>query len=102
MADLQNGRAQNILLGDGDTVFVPKAETFFVTGFVRNGGPFIHEAGMTVSKALSMAGGVTEKGSRSRIRITRVVNGRQIVLKDVKMEDPVQPGDSVEVLPRLW
>ena len=102
MADLQNGRAQDVVLGDGDTVFIPKAETFFVTGFVRNGGPFLHEVGVTVSKALSMAGGVTEKGSRSRVRITRVVNGRQVVLKDVKMEDLVQPGDSIEVLPRLW
>jgi polysaccharide export outer membrane protein len=102
MADLQSGRAQEIQLSDGDTVFVPKAETFFVTGFVRNGGPFLHEANMTVSKALSMAGGITEKGSRSRVRITRVVNGKQVVLKDVKLDDLVQPGDSVEVLPRLW
>lgn len=102
MADLQSGRAQEILLSDGDTVFVPKAEMFFVTGFVRNGGPFLHEAGMTVSKAVSMAGGATEKGSRSRIRITRIVNGKQVVMKDVKLEDLVEPGDSVEVLPRLW
>ena len=102
MADLQSGRAQNVLLSDGDTVFVPKAEMFFVTGFVRNGGPFLHEAGMTVSKAVSMAGGATEKGSRSRIRITRIVDGKQVVIKDVKLEDLVQPGDSVEVLPRLW
>jgi polysaccharide export outer membrane protein len=102
MAELQSGRAQDILLSDGDTVFVPKAETFFVTGFVRNGGPFLHDVGMTVSKAVSMAGGITEKGSRSRIRITRVVDGKQVVLKDVKMEDLVQPGDSIEVLPRLW
>jgi polysaccharide biosynthesis/export protein len=102
MVDLQSGRAQDVLLSDGDTVFVPKAEMFFVTGFVRNGGPFLHEAGMTVSKAVSMAGGVTEKGSRSRIRITRIVNGKQVVVKDVRMEDLVQPGDSVEVLPRLW
>jgi polysaccharide export outer membrane protein len=102
MADLQSGRAQHIVLSDGDTIFVPKAETFFVTGYVKNGGPFLHEPGMTVSKAISMAGGITEKGSRSRIRITRVVNGKQTVIKDVKMEDVVQPGDSVEVLARLF
>jgi len=102
MADVQSGRAQHIVLSDGDTIFVPKAETFFVTGYVKNGGPFLHEPGMTVSKAISMAGGITEKGSRSRIRITRVVNGRQTVIKDVKMEDLVQPGDSVEVLARLF
>jgi polysaccharide export outer membrane protein len=102
MADLQSGRAQDIFLSDGDTIFVPKAETFFVTGYVRNGGPFLHEAGMTVSKAISMAGGVAEKGSRSRVRITRVVNGKQIVIRDVRMDEIVLPGDSVEVMSRLW
>jgi polysaccharide export outer membrane protein len=102
MADLQSGRAQAIFLADGDTIFVPKAETFFVTGYVKNGGPFLHEVGMTVSKAISMAGGITEKGSRSRIRITRIVDGKQVVIRDVKMDDAVAAGDSVEVLARLW
>jgi polysaccharide export outer membrane protein len=102
MSELQSGRAQGIILADGDTVFVPKAETFFVTGYVRNGGPFLYDPSMTVSKAISMAGGVTEKGSRSRIRITRIVSGKQVVLKDVKPDDPVLPGDSIEVMSRLW
>lgn len=102
MAELQSGRAQGIILSDGDTVFVPKAETFFVTGYVKNGGPFLHDAAMTVSKAISMAGGVTEKGSRNRIRITRLVDGKQVIIKDVKPDDPILPGDSVEVMSRLW
>jgi polysaccharide export outer membrane protein len=102
MADLQSGRAQGIILSDGDTIFVPKAETFFVTGYVKNGGPFLHDSTMTVSRALSMAGGVTEKGSRNRIRITRLVNGKQVIIKDVKLEDAVLPGDSIEVMSRLW
>ncbi len=102
MADLQSGRAQNIILSDGDTVFVPKAETFFVTGYVKNGGPFLHDPTLTVSKAISMAGGVSEKGSRSRVRITRLVDGKQVVVKGAKLEDLVLAGDSVEVMSRLW
>jgi polysaccharide biosynthesis/export protein len=102
MTELQNGRAQNILLADGDTIFVPKAEMFFVTGYVKNGGPFLHQEGMTVSKALSMAGGVSEKGSRNRIRITRTIDRKEVLIKDVKLEFLVRPGDSIEVLPRLW
>jgi polysaccharide biosynthesis/export protein len=102
MADLQSGRAQSIILSDGDTVFVPKAETFFVTGYVKNGGPFLHDATVTVSRAISMAGGVSEKGSRNRIRITRLINGKQVMVKDVKLEDFVLPGDSIEVMSRLW
>lgn len=102
MSDLQNGRVQTIALHDGDTIFVPKAETFFVTGQVRNPGPYLLEGDVTVAKALSMAGGVSERGSRSRIRITRVVNGKQLVVKTVKPDDLVQPGDSLEVLTRLF
>jgi polysaccharide export outer membrane protein len=102
MSELQTGRAQSISLSDGDTVFVPKAEMIFVTGYVRNGGPFIHDAAMTVSRALSMAGGVTEKGSRTRIRITRQVDGKQVIIKDVKLDDVVLAGDSIEVLSRIW
>ena len=81
---------------------MPKAETFFVTGYVKNGGPFLYDGTMTVAKAISMAGGVTEKGSRNRIRITRLVEGKQVVIKDVKPDDQVLPGDSIEVLSRLW
>jgi polysaccharide biosynthesis/export protein len=102
MADLQSGHAQTVLLSDGDTVFVPKAEMVFVTGYVKNGGPLLHETGMTVSRVISMAGGITEKGSRSRIRITRIVDGKQVVIRDVKLEDVIQPGDAVEVLSRIW
>ena len=57
---------------------------------------------MTVSRAISIASGVTEKGSRSRIRITRIVDGKQVVIKDVKLDDPVRAGDSIEVLSRVW
>jgi len=102
MSDLQNGRVQTIALHDGDTIFVPKAETFFVTGQVRNPGPYLLEGDVTVSRALSMAGGVTERGSRSRVRIMRVVDGRQVVVKDVKPDDLVKPGDSIDVLTRLF
>lgn len=102
MTDLQSGRAQQIMLGDGDTIFVPKAETFYVTGYVKNPGPYLLGSEMTVAQAISLAGGVNERGSKSRVRITRTIDGKQVVLKDVKLADRVQPGDSVEVLPRFF
>ena len=102
MEDLQSGQAQNIRLRDGDTIYVPKAETFFVTGYVKNPGPFVFDGEVTVAEAISRAGGVSERGSKSRLRITRIVDGKQIVLKNVKLEETVRPGDSVEVLPRFF
>src|SRR5262249_54546488 len=55
MSDLQNGRLQTITLRDGDTIYVPKAETFFVTGQVRNPGPYLIDGDLTIARALSMA-----------------------------------------------
>jgi hypothetical protein len=48
---------------------------FFVTGYVRNGEPFLHDAAWR-SQAISMAGGVTERDTQ-RIRITLLVGGKQ-------------------------
>jgi polysaccharide biosynthesis/export protein len=102
ITDLLTGKAQGIVLRDGDTIFVPKAETFFVTGQVRNPGPYLLESDVTIARAVSMAGGITERGSRSRIRVTRTIDGKQVVLKSVKLEDLVLPGDSIEVLARVF
>ena len=101
LEDLQSGRVSNVTIRDGDTLFVPKAEMFFVTGYVRSPGSYVWEKGMTVLKAISLAGGVTERGASGRVRITRIVNGEQKKI-DVKMTDLVMPNDTVEVPQRYF
>jgi polysaccharide export outer membrane protein len=99
--EIETGRlSRNITIRDGDTLFVPKAERFFVTGFVRTPGSYTLEPNMTVLQAISMAGGVTERGSGRRLRVTRVVNGERMDL-DAKPTDLVQPGDTITVRQRL-
>ena len=99
LIDLQSGKAQTVSIKDGDTIFVPKAERIYVTGQVRNPGAYAYDDNMTVFTAISLAGGITEKGSNSRISITRLVNGRRTEI-DVKQEDKLRPGDQVTVKPR--
>lgn len=101
LEDLQSGRAANVTIRDGDTIFVPKAEMVFVTGHVRTPGSYVWEKGMTVLRAISIAGGITERGARGRIRITRIVNGQQKKI-DVKMTDLVLPNDTIEVPQRYF
>ena len=43
------------------------AERFFVTGYVRNPGAYNHEPDLTVLQAISLAGGLTDRGSDRRI-----------------------------------
>jgi polysaccharide export outer membrane protein len=100
--DLQTGRAgQGIVLRDGDTIFVPKAATFYVTGHVRTPGPYVLEGELTVMQALSLAGGVTERGAANRVKIIRLVDGRQREIR-AKPTDLVQPGDTIHVPQRFF
>jgi polysaccharide export outer membrane protein len=101
MREIEVGRmSQNVSIRDGDTIFVPKAERFFVVGLVRNPGSYTLEANMTVLQALSLAGGVTERGSSRRLRVTRVIDGKRREF-DVKPTDLVQAGDTITVRQRL-
>ena len=59
---LQSGLLdQNIALRDGDTIFVPRAETVYVFGQVKNPGSYSVQKATTVLQALSLA----ERLSRS-------------------------------------
>ncbi len=101
MDDLRSGRAQQILLSDGDTVNVPKAQTFIVNGFVRTPNMYVLEGEVTVQKAIAIAGGVTERGALSRARIQRMVDGKLVELK-AKLTDLVLPNDTIVVPQRFF
>jgi polysaccharide export outer membrane protein len=101
LADLQLGRlSQNVTLVEGDTIFVPKAEKFFITGQVRSPGAYTYERGLTVLQAISLAGGLTEKGSSRRIKVIRAVKGRK-TQQGIDLADAIQPGDTLVIPQRL-
>jgi polysaccharide export outer membrane protein len=99
LRDIQTGKAQNVQVQDGDTIFVPKSERVWVVGQVRNSGGIPYEEGMTVFEAISAAGGITEKGSANRIEIIRIENGQRKSMS-AKPTDLVRPGDQVNVRSR--
>lgn len=94
---LQAGEmGQNVALRPGDTVFIPQAPRLFVTGEVRNPGSYAFMPGMTVRQAVSLAGGFTEHASTGRLKVVRVAGGKSREIK-VKIDDAVEPGDTVVV-----
>lgn len=99
--DLREGRfSANLLLQDGDTIFVPQADRFYVTGFVKTPGSFVLQPNMTVQMAIAVAGGFTERGSTRGIKIIRKVNGKEVEIS-AKLNDVVQPNDTIKVRQRL-
>ena len=101
LGDLQLGRlSENVTLMEGDTIFVPKAEKFFITGQVRNPGAYTFERGLTVLQAISLAGGLTDKGSNRRIKVMRTVKGKK-AQQNIDLADAIQPGDTLLIPQRL-
>jgi protein involved in polysaccharide export with SLBB domain len=56
---------------------------------------------MTVLQALSLAGGVTERGATGRIQIIRIVEGKKGEIK-AALTDFVLPRDSIVVPQRFF
>jgi polysaccharide export outer membrane protein len=103
LRELEKGApTSNAALRDGDTVFVPRAQSIYVFGQVKNPGAYaMQQTDTTVLQALSLAGGVTDRGTTSRIKIVRIVNGDKKELK-VKLTDLVLAGDTVIVSERFF
>ena len=102
LTELQNkGAVAAFGLRPGDTIFVPKAETIFVFGQVVKPGEYAIKKGTTLLQALSLAGGLTERGSTRRIKVIRPAGGKETEI-GIKLHDPVQPGDTVIVKERFF
>jgi protein involved in polysaccharide export with SLBB domain len=68
---------------------------------VRTPGAYSITENFTVLQALTLAGGVTESAAINRLRIMRIVDGKQKTI-DVKITDVVQPGDTLVVPERYF
>lgn len=86
----------DIVVADGDTVFVPKAPTVYVVGEVKNPGTFAVQENTTVLQVLALAGGLTEWGSFKRVRVVHESDPEKKPVK-VDMNTLVQAGDTVLV-----
>ena len=103
LKSLQNGEfSQNAALRDGDTIFVPRAESVYVFGQVKSPGAYaLQHRQTTVLQALSLAGGVTPRGTTARVKVIRIVNDEEKEIR-VKLTDGVQPGDTIVVPERFF
>jgi polysaccharide export outer membrane protein len=99
MKDLEAVNA--VLLRDGDIITVPKAQQFYIQGYVRNAGSFILDGSLTLDQAVALAGGLSDRGTFRGATASRLVNGK---LTDVKLDrnDKVLPGDTVTIKQRLF
>jgi len=91
----------NLVVRNGDTIYVDRAPQFYIYGEVQRPGPYRLEKGMTVMQALSVGGGLTPRGSRKDIRVSRNDAGR-VGNTSVQLTDLLKPDDVVYVKESLF
>jgi polysaccharide biosynthesis/export protein len=99
----QGDARQNLVIGAGETLYVPRAPQFYIYGEVQRPGIYRLERGMTVSQAISAGGGLTPKGSDGRVTIERrdFPGGKE---RETSAEGPdlIQADDVVKVKQRVF
>jgi polysaccharide export outer membrane protein len=82
----------------GDSIFVPRADQFYIYGEVTTPGKYRVEPGMTVIQAIARAGGITIRGSQRRVEIKRQQDdGKSFVTFKPKLDDRVRAEDVIRV-----
>ena len=82
-------------------ITVQQYRSFFVDGQVRSPGSYGYEPGLTLAKAVSLAGGLTDRASKRKIFLTREVNGNKTRYR-VDLSQTIEPGDVIEIQERFF
>lgn len=91
----------DVALNSGDVVYVNKKKLFYIHGEVNRPGAYPMEPDMNIMRAISLGGGLTQRGSTWRMSIYRKFE-QQSRQFSVKMTDPVQAGDVVYIKESLF
>jgi polysaccharide export outer membrane protein len=91
------GGVDDILVLPGDTIYVSKAPVYYIYGEAQKPGYYKVERGMTVMQAIATGGGITPRGSQSRLVLTRKKADGQTVELSPKLTDTIQAGDVLRV-----
>ena len=100
-ADVAAQLRQGYLRSPDVSVEIDRYRPIFVLGEVGSAGQYSYVPGMTVQKAIAVAGGYSARALQQNVDITRSINGK-VMTGRVLISDPLLPGDTVYVRERLF
>jgi polysaccharide export outer membrane protein len=98
----QGGRDKDVVVQNGDTLWVDRQPLIFIYGEVQRPGSTRLERGMTVMQALATGGGLNLRGTERGIRVHRKGADGKVQVLQPKMDDTVLEGDVVFVQESLF
>lgn len=100
LIELENKVADGLrgtyLINPRVSVSIETYRPFFINGQVSNPGAYPYQPGITVRKAVALAGGLKERASESKIFLIKETDAEHKQNK-ITMDGPVFPGDTVTV-----
>lgn len=93
---IEQGLRGDYLVNPSVHVSIEDYRPFYIFGEVKTPGSYPYEPGLTVDRAVALAGGLTERASMKGITVSRRINGKEVKLP-VKLNSHVMAGDTVFV-----
>lgn len=87
---------------NGDVIYVPRAPMFYIYGEVNRPGVYRLERGMTVAQAIAAGGGLTPRGSDSRLQVKRRGTEGKLATNGIQLDDALQLDDVLVVKERVF
>lgn len=96
---IENGLLGDYLISPQVNVSITTYRPFYINGMVNRPGGYPFQEGLTLDKAIALAGGLASRASKSDWTVTRIVDGKTIKIEamistDVKPDDIIKIGQS--------
>jgi len=91
---IADGLRGDYLVNPEVTVTIQGFRPFFLNGEVNRPGSYEYQAGLTLEKALALAGGLSPRAARGKIEVRRANSDS---FERIGMSDPVYAGDVINV-----
>lgn len=95
-------REDDVLVQNGDVVYVERAPTIFIYGEVQKPGAIRLERSMTVMQGLAAGGGLTLRGTERGLRVHRKDADGKVQIVQPRMDETLREGDVVYVRESLF
>lgn len=91
-----------VTIEKGDTVYIPRADQFYVYGQVQKPGTYALDRPLNVMQALSVSGGFNPSASSSGLIIYRQQPDGEVEELEARFEDRIEDGDVLFVKESLF
>lgn len=93
---IYSGLKPDYLVEPSVSVSIVEYRPFFINGEVQKPGGYAFQPGLTIDKAAALAGGYTERASKTKIFIVREIDGEQVTIS-ADRNIPIFPGDIISI-----